>query len=192
YIATLSKERTIKVRERASGGLVRSLEDSEGITHVLAFTPDGKHLISGGQFTDSGGSEGKVVCWDLETGRARWRTAQANGWIHIALSPDGRRVAVAVADSNGPLTVLDVTDGKAVARPARDTGLQFTCCAFDADGTRFAVGCIDPHTGSNLIRVLEVATGRVLLRLAGHTDMVTDVAFSPDGRRLASGSQDRT
>src|SRR5262249_38088620 len=29
YIATLSKERTIKVRERASGGLVRSLEDSE-------------------------------------------------------------------------------------------------------------------------------------------------------------------
>jgi WD40 repeat protein len=182
HIATLDRQRTIKVRERATGAVVRSLEDPQGITYVLAFTPDGNHLISGGQFTDSEGSKGKVVCWDLET---------AAGWIQIALSPDGRRVAVA-GFREGPLVLLDVTDGKTVATPALDMGLHFTCCAFDVDGTRLAVGCIDPRYGSNLIKVLDVSTGRVLLRLTGHTGTVTDVAFSPDGRRLASSSEDRT
>jgi WD40 repeat protein len=148
-------------------------------------------LISASAVTDSEGEKGKVESWDLKTGQSRWRKTLAIGWIHIALSPDGRRVAVA-GSFEGQVVLLDVTNGKTVAAPAHDTGLQYTCCAFDADGTRLAVGCIDPQNGSNLIRVLEVATGRVLLRLTGHTDMVGDIAFSPDGRRLASGSQDRT
>src|SRR5262249_2340285 len=106
YIATLSRQRTIKVRERAPGGLVRSLEgqDPGGATYALAFTSDGNHLISGGQFTDSEGSKGKVVCWDLGTGRVRWRKTQADGWIHLALSPDCRRVAVA-SGHEGPLAL---------------------------------------------------------------------------------------
>jgi WD40 repeat protein len=90
------------------------------------------------------------------------------------------------------LALLDVTDGKAVATPARDTGLRITCTAFDADGTRLAVGCRDRRDESGLIKVLDVATGRVLLELTGHSGTVTGVAFSPDGRRLASGSEDRT
>jgi WD40 repeat protein len=38
----------------------------------------------------------------------------------------------------------------------------------------------------------DVASGRLLEKLKGHTDIVFDVAFSPDGRRLASASGDQT
>jgi len=50
-------------------------------------------------------------------------------------------------------------------------------------------------TGSlydGMIRVWEVATGKELRRLKGHTDWVLTVAFSRDGRRILSGGMDRT
>ena len=40
--------------------------------------------------------------------------------------------------------------------------------------------------------VWDVRTGREVLSLKGHEDMVLSVAFSPDGKRLASGSADKT
>jgi WD40 repeat protein len=42
------------------------------------------------------------------------------------------------------------------------------------------------------VRIYEAATGKLLATLAGHTAMVTALAFSPDGKTLASGGLDRS
>ena len=42
------------------------------------------------------------------------------------------------------------------------------------------------------MKVWDAATGQEILTLKGHTGRVTSVAFSPDGKRLASASRDQT
>jgi len=43
-----------------------------------------------------------------------------------------------------------------------------------------------------MIRLWDVASGKKLAILNGHTDLVRSLAFSPDGKLLASGSSDGT
>ena len=42
------------------------------------------------------------------------------------------------------------------------------------------------------MKVWDADKGQELLTLKGHTDRVTSVAFSPDGKRIVSGSDDKT
>jgi WD40 repeat protein len=59
--------------------------------------------------------------------------------------------------------------------------------AFSPDGGTLASGDSD-----DMIRLWDVASGRVLRKLIGHSGLLWSVTFSPDGRTLASGSNDKT
>jgi WD40 repeat protein len=47
-------------------------------------------------------------------------------------------------------------------------------------------------SGDRTVKVWDAETGRELLTLQGHTNTVTTVAVTPDGKRVVSASDDRT
>jgi WD40 repeat protein len=77
-------------------------------------------------------------------------------------------------------------------RTVRDPTWHYRHVAFSHDGRLIAVfwfpGIGDPET----MRILDTTTGGEVLALRGHTSVVLCLAFSPDGKRIATGSGDLT
>ena len=61
--------------------------------------------------------------------------------------------------------------------------------AFSAHGSRLATCGKYPD---NAVRLWETGSGKLIRTMAGHTNTVIGLAFSPDGKRLASISSDQT
>ncbi|MBX9624698.1 MAG: hypothetical protein K2X82_12895, partial [Gemmataceae bacterium] len=100
----------------------------------------------------------------------------------VALSDDGGRLAV-VGDG-GFAAVFDPATGKPVCPLTGHTG-PVTKVTFDPAGKRVVTAC------GPTARVFDATTGRALGSVAHQYD-ITAVAFSTDGKRLVTGSADKT
>src|SRR5215471_12176759 len=99
-------------------------------------------------------------------------------------------LAIVGALKDEPLTSTLVTS---IERPG-----DCRCIAFSQDGKHLALGggLYGTYTresrqpGGGLIAICDSSTGAEEMLLKGHTDWVRSICFSPDGKRLASASQD--
>jgi WD40 repeat protein len=104
----------------------------------------------------------------------------------VTVSPDGKRVAAAAFDPKIPkhrLNVCDFASGERLF--TAEGGLPL---AYSPDGRWLATVAADEKT----VLLLDARTHAPAARFSGHEKFVYRVAFSPDSRRLASCSQDRT
>jgi len=105
----------------------------------------------------------------------------------VAFSPDGKWLA---AGNYGQVVIWDLT----VARPAKfltNVLGAVNDARFSPDGRLLAVAGGQPSAKGDL-RIYQAADWKLIATLGGHQDTVFSVAFSPDGKRLASASFDKT
>jgi WD40 repeat protein len=114
-------------------------------------------------------------------------SASSDRTIRLWAIPSGRCIAVLM----GPCAFRKVIFWPQRSRSVRSGGLNRS----DGSGGRESdlyVATLEFGPGENAIRLWRVWDGREVGRLKGHRDRVNDVAVSPNGRWLASGSLDKT
>jgi WD40 repeat protein len=167
----------------ASGRYTPLLEEVDGTSHCVAFSADGQTLAIG---TD----DGSIRLLEMPGGRERAVLTGHDGIVRsVAFSADGRRL---VSTSEGRSIMLwDAKEGMAVdPLELRMEGYNSVVfAAFSADGRHVAVS--EASCCPADVTLFDSETGAVRNRLTGHDAGVQALAFSPDGRILATAGQDR-
>jgi WD40 repeat protein len=126
--------------------------------------------------------DGAVHIWDLTEGKQHRLVQQGvKGWSDLAVSSDGRTLAVAGTEGD-TVCLWDLARREAVRRLQKPAGAVHGL-TFAPDGKVLAAG-----VGKSIQR-WEATTGQVLPPLAGAANTITALAFSPDGKTLASAEE---
>jgi WD40 repeat protein len=197
-LASASNDKTVKVWDAATGEETLSLTGHAHWVLGVAFSPDGRRLASASQ-------DGTVRVWDAATGQHLLTFEEHTGGVWgVAFSPDGKQLASASQD--GTVKVWDAATGKILHDLTGHTGGVWGV-AFSPDGRRLAFASGDQThrhpgpfppdrlgygRGDQTVKVWNLATGQEAFSFEGHKGSVFGVAFSSDGRRLASAGSDKT
>lgn len=184
-------DKTIKLWDAESRQLLATLEGHDKAVLRVAFSPDGRTLVSAG--TDE-----KILFWDVATRKALHRLEFGslfpggvyNCGVALRISPDGRLLAIRGGDRRS-IKVWNMATRKqeAVIETGGSKGRNPTTLDFSPDGTSvaFATYWGRKRRGGFLV-LWHVEQGRELWSQEKDSGAVTSLAFSPDGSLLATGN----
>ena len=172
-VVTASDDKTARVWDATTGAPLAPPLEHQGKVRSAAFSPDGARIV-----TASADQTARV--WDARTGKSLARPLEHQGGVLSAMfSSDGTRIVTASTDQTA--RVWDARTRQSLEHKGDIQG-----AAFSLDGTRVVTACSDHYA-----RVWEVATGKLVVTLAGDEGTVNSAAFSPDGTRVVTASDDR-
>jgi WD40 repeat protein len=185
-IASGDDNGTLRIWDTANGQLKRAWTAHSAGIRSMVLSSDGKLLLSGS-------TDGTMCLWDVAEGRRKWtRQAHENG-VRSLLFVGARSIASSGSEASVKLWSRET--GKPFPSPAGGT-MQLTS---EGSATALAVsspkGAMDPllaiSADKNIV-VRDTENFDVIYTLRGHSAPVSDMAFSADGRLLASVSHDKT
>ncbi|WP_447047648.1 NB-ARC domain-containing protein [Streptomyces rosealbus] len=181
WLATGSRDGTVRLWEGASGRCTATLTDHTAWVASVAISADGTWLATGS------GDE-TVRLWDRASGRCTATLTGHNDAVaSVAISPDGTWLAIG---GMGPtVTLWDRGSGRCTAtiRTGRQYADSVNAVAISPDGTWLATGSQD-----GTVQLWDRASEQCIGISASLGRKARSVAISPDGTWLATGCEDGT
>jgi WD40 repeat protein len=181
-----------------SGQIQHVLTGHGDVVNGVAYSPDGKLLATTG-------TDRSVILWETASGKKlrtltghvedrsgtipMFRGVMAAAFSPQCVDPSGataEQCPLATVGMDGQLIVWDALTGQRLF-DYQDASGGLKSVAFGPDGKLLAIGSTgDPQDTIGTATVLELASGEILSTLPGHSGWVWDLAFSPEGNRVAT------
>lgn len=227
------KDNTVRIWDATNGTLLQTLEGHEGSISSVAFSPDSKQIVSGshdntirvwnvvngmllhtltgyesrvqsvvfasdGRQIISGASDNTIRVWDVMKGiLLHTFTGHEMGVKNVALASDSTRIVSASEDKT--VRIWDARDGT-LFHTLNHEGWVYSV-AFSPDNKKIASGSGGSfvkddkkllRVSENILQIWDAVSGALLHTLTGHEGWILSVTFSVDGKRIVTGSRDKT
>jgi WD40 repeat protein/serine/threonine protein kinase len=178
-LASGSQDGTVAISDVVTGQHLRTMDGTGGAVRTVAFSPNGGVLASVS-------SNGVVSLWDADS----WHSVRAidtnsKSVSGLAFSPDGKQLAISSLDL---IQCLDLAPDRSILAHSQQASAM-TTVSFSPDG-RTVAGV--SSQSNRLVLRLDAVTGVIQREFAGHSDLVSAVAYHPSREIVASGSHDKS
>ena len=177
-ILTGSKDHTSRVWSSVDAKHIMTREGHVYGVSSVTFSPDG-------QLFATGSYDKTARIWDPTDGKEVVKLeSRCTEVMGVAFSPDGKLIATAFGDGTGG--IWNVADGHFMLTLESSGITVMQGMAFSPNGQ-----CIGAGIGSKA-QVWDSVHGKVILTLYGNSGIISLVAFSPDGKHIATGGDDHS
>ncbi len=151
--------------------------------NALAFSPDGKYLVSASGNQNAPTRKSQCIIWDINTGEKLLEITQHPEEIRsIALSQDGQQIITAGGyQPNQNFKVWQTGTGREISTRIGHNGIN--SIATNPKGKLMVTGGLD-----KFVKIWNMHKGEILHVLKGHTTFISEVALSQYGTYAASAA----
>ncbi len=181
------RPRTLRIWDIGSRRPVRAMNPSASASlDPPALNHDGSRIA---EQLESDSGQGSIDLLNTRSGETTFVGSSACGFSAQAVSDDGKLVAAVDRCPNHLMTWKVTAAGAARLRLKLPIGSSGGPLRFSPNATRLAIA---NTSGRGNIAIVATGTGQTIATLAGHSKRIVDLASSPDGKLIVTGSLDGT